>query len=95
MSLDRALALIAVSTLMSGCHIFTKLTPDCHHKQEYQHALSAAPLRVPAGLDSPNTAGALVIPAVTDVPPPPGPKDTCYDVPPRYKTAPQSKAASG
>jgi hypothetical protein len=46
-------------------------------------------------LDSPNTAGALVIPAVTDVPPPPGRKDTCYDVPPRYKPAPQNKAASG
>ena len=95
MSLDRVLVLIAASALMSGCHLFTKLNPDCHTKQEYQHALSAPPLKVPAGLDSPNTAGALAIPPVTDVPPPPGPKDTCYDVPPRYKPAPQNKAASG
>jgi uncharacterized lipoprotein len=95
MSLDRALMLVAASALMSGCHLFTKLNPDCHHRQDYQNALSAPPLKVPPGLDSPNTAGALVIPTVTDVPPPPGPKDTCYDVPPRYKPAPQNKAASG
>ena len=95
MSLDRALMLIAASALMSGCHLFSKLNPDCHTKQEYQHALSAPPLKVPPGLDSPNTTGSLVIPTVTDVPPPPGPKDTCYDVPPRYKPAPQNKAAGG
>jgi uncharacterized lipoprotein len=95
MSLDRILVLMAAGVLMSGCHLFSKLNPDCHSAQEYQHALSAAPLKVPAGLDSPNTAGALVIPNVTDVPPPPGPHDLCYDVPPRYKPAPPNKAASG
>ena len=95
MSLERALLLVAASALLSGCHLFTKLNPDCHHRQEYQNALSAPLLKVPAGLDTPNTAGALVIPSVTDVPPPPGPKDTCYDIPPRYKPAPQNKAASG
>jgi uncharacterized lipoprotein len=95
MSLDRVLMLIAASALISGCHLFTKLTPDCHTKQEYQHALSAQPLKVPSGLDTPNTASALLIPTVTDVPPPPGPKDTCYDVPPRYKPAPPNKAAGG
>jgi uncharacterized lipoprotein len=95
MSFERVLMLVAASALMSGCHIFTKLNPDCHTRQEYQNALSAPPLKVPPGLDSPNTAGALVIPTVTDVPPPPGRKDTCYDVPPRYKPAPQNKAASG
>lgn len=95
MSLDRVLFLVTASTLMSGCHIFSKLNPDCHTPQEYQHALSAPPLKVPAGLDSPNTAGALVIPTVTDAPPPPGPRDACYDVPPRYKPAPANKAAGG
>ena len=95
MSLERVLMLVAASTLMSGCHFFAKLTPDCHSRQDYQNALSAPPLKVPPGMDSPNTAGALVIPTVTDVPPPPGAKDTCYDVPPRYKPAPQNKAASG
>jgi uncharacterized lipoprotein len=95
MSLVRILVLVTASALMSGCFIFKKLTPDCHSPQEYQHALSAPPLKVPAGMDTPNTAGALVIPTVTDAPPPPGPHDTCYDVPPRYKPAPPNKAAGG
>jgi uncharacterized lipoprotein len=95
MSLDRILVSMAAGVLLSGCHFFSKLNPDCHTPQEYQHALSAAPLKVPEGLDSPNTAGALVIPTVTDVPPPPGPHETCYDIPPRYKPAPPNKAASG
>ena len=94
MSFERILLLVGAGALMSGCHIFSKLNPDCHSPQEYQHALSAPPLKVPAGLDSPNTAGALVIPAVTDAPPPPGPHDSCFDVPPRYKPAPSNKAAA-
>jgi len=95
MSLDRALMLIAAATLLSGCHLFGKLTPDCHSPQEYRRAAQVPPLKVPAGLDSPNTEGALVIPTVEVTPPPPGPKDACLDIPPRYKPAPQNKAASG
>jgi uncharacterized lipoprotein len=95
MSFERILLLVGTGALMSGCHIFSKLNPDCHTPQEYQRALSAPPLKVPAGLDSPNTTGALAIPAVADAPPPPGPHDSCFDVPPRYKAAPANKAASG
>jgi uncharacterized lipoprotein len=95
MSFDRVLLLIAASSVMCGCHVFSTLNPDCHTSQEYQHALSAAPLKVPTGMDSPNTAGALVIPAVGDAPPQPGPKDTCFDVPPRYKAAPSTRASGG
>jgi uncharacterized lipoprotein len=95
MSLDRVMAFVAVATLLSGCHLFHRLTPDCHTPQEYQRAVQAKPLIVPEGLDSPNTQGALVIPTVELVPPPPGPKDACLDQPPRYKPAPPNKAASG
>ena len=94
MSLDRVLMLTAAAALTSGCHLFGKLTPDCHHPQEYQRAGQVAPLKVPAGLDSPNTQGAMIIPAVALAPPPPGPKDACLDVPPRYVPAPANKAAS-
>jgi uncharacterized lipoprotein len=95
MSLDRLLMLIAAAALTSGCHMFSKLNPDCHSPQDYQRAAQVAPLKVPSGLDSPNTQGALVIPTVELTPPPPGPKDACLDVPPRYKPAPPNKAASG
>jgi len=94
MSLDRIFMLIAATVLMSGCHLFSKLTPDCHVPQEYQHAGQVAPLKVPEGLDSPNTQGALVIPSAALALPPPGPKDNCLDVPPRYEPAPANKAAS-
>jgi uncharacterized lipoprotein len=95
MSLDRVLILIAMAALSSGCHLFSKLTPDCHTAQEYQRAGQVAPLKVPVGLDSPNTKDALVIPTVELAPPPPGPKDACLDQPPRYVPAPTNKAASG
>jgi opacity protein-like surface antigen len=94
MSLDRVLMLIAAAALTSGCHLFSKLTPDCHTTQEYQRAGQIAPLKVPAGLDSPNTQGALVIPTVALAPPPPGPNDACLDVPPKYMAAPSNKAAT-
>lgn len=94
MSFDRVLMLTAAAALTSGCHFFGKLTHDCHTPQEYQRAGQVAALKVPAGLDSPNTQGAMVIPTVELSPPPPGPKDACLDVPPRYKPAPANKAAS-
>jgi uncharacterized lipoprotein len=86
----------AAAALLSGCsHIMSRLNPDCHTRQEYQRAVQVAPLKVPEGLDNPNTQGALVIPTVELSPPPPGPKDACLDLPPRYKPAPTNKAASG
>jgi uncharacterized lipoprotein len=89
------LTVAGATWLLSGCHMFGKLNPDCHHPQDYQKASQAAPLKVPSGLDAPNTQGALTIPTVELAPPPPGPKDACLDVPPRYKPAPANKAASG
>jgi uncharacterized lipoprotein len=83
------------ASLMSGCHIMSRLNPDCHTTQEYQHATQVAALKVPEGLDNPNTQGALVIPNVELAAPPPGPNDACLDLPPKYKPAPQNKAASG
>jgi uncharacterized lipoprotein len=95
MRIDRALLTIAASTMLTGCHFFFHRLTDCHRPQAYQRAAQLAPLKVPSGLDTPNTQGALVIPSVDVTPPPPGPRDACLDVPPRYKPAPSNKAASG
>jgi uncharacterized lipoprotein len=94
MKLNGLLVAAPLCLCLSGCHLFAKLQPDCHHPQEYQRANSVSPLIVPEGLDKPNTQGALVIPTVELAPPPPGPKDACLDQPPRYKAAPPNKAAS-
>jgi len=97
MSFPRFVVISASATLLSGCfsHIVSRLNPDCHTRQEYERAAEVAPLKVPDGLDTPNTQGALVIPTVGITPPPPGPKDACLDLPPKYKPAPTNKAASG
>jgi uncharacterized lipoprotein len=94
MRFDRIVMSAALAASVSGCHLLSKLQPDCHKPQEYQRAREVAPLIVPQGLDKPNTSGALVVPTVELAPPPPGPKDACLDVPPRYQPAPANKAAS-
>jgi uncharacterized lipoprotein len=92
---NRILLAIAALTLVNGCaRLLHGFAPDCHKPQEYQRAVQRAPLTVPAGLDSPNTQGALVIPAVELAPPPPGRHEACMDAPPRYKPAPANKAGS-
>jgi uncharacterized lipoprotein len=80
--------------LLNGCRLIHGFQPDCHKPQEYQHAVQRAPLKVPEGLDSPNTQGALVIPTVDLAAPPPGRHEACLDMPPRYKPAPTNKAGT-
>ena len=95
MRIHRIVLLLAAAVLASGCaRILHGFAPDCHKPQEYQRAVQRPPLQVPTGLDTPNTTGALVIPAVELAPPPPGPREQCMDVPPRYRPAPPNKAAS-
>ncbi len=96
MRLIRIPAMMAAALFLDGCsRMLHGFAPDCHKPQEYQRAAQVAPLKVPPGLDSPNTQGALVIPTVELAPPPPGPREACLDTPPRYKPAPPNKAASG
>jgi uncharacterized lipoprotein len=89
------MVMIAAALSVNGCaRLLHGFAPDCHKPQEYQRATQVAPLKVPVGMDNPNTQGALVIPTVELAPPPPGPHQACLDVPPRYKPAPPNKAAS-
>ena len=95
MRIHRIILVLAVAALSNGCaRLLHGFAPDCHKPQEYQRAVQRPALQVPAGLDTPNTQGALVIPTVDVVPPPPGRRDACLDVPPRYKPAPANKAGS-
>jgi uncharacterized lipoprotein len=91
----KVLLVVAAATALGGCaKLLHGFAPDCHKPQEYQHAVQVPTLKVPPGLDTPNTQGALVIPAVELAPPPPTRHDSCLDEPPRYKPAPPNKAAS-
>lgn len=100
-ALLRLVAVCVAAALLSACHLnlfehFKHVAEvNCHKPQEYHRAAQVAPLKVPPGLDTPNTQGALVIPNVDLAPPPPGPNEPCLDVPPKYKPAPPPKGLSG
>jgi uncharacterized lipoprotein len=94
LSFVRIIVFCASAAILCGCHLASRFNPDCHTRQEYQAARQVEPLKVPEGLDSPNTQSSLVIPTVELAPPPPGPKDACLDVPPRYKPAAPNKAGA-
>lgn len=70
--------------VLGGCRALR--ANSCHNPQPYMNARSVAPLRIPAGLDSPDTAGALRIPALNEPAPPARKgKEPCLDEPPPFK----------
>ncbi|MDE2304258.1 MAG: hypothetical protein KGL34_01775 [Gammaproteobacteria bacterium] len=85
------LALLPIVVLASGCHM---LRPDCRTIEDYQAAHSAAPLRVPAGMDSPDVKEHLVIPPAPTVAAPLQ-KGACLEQPPKYREAARGVAAGG
>jgi uncharacterized lipoprotein len=78
------LGLAPLLLALSACHL--SRVKSCHGPQAYMSAKSVAPLKIPAGLDAPETSNALRIPAL-NVPAPPARKgrDPCLDQPPSFK----------
>jgi uncharacterized lipoprotein len=77
---------LTAAVSLAGCHAFTSRTNACHNKQPYMAATSAPPLRIPPGLDMPDTTNALHIPELKEpLPPPRKGKDPCLDESPPYK----------
>src|SRR5215475_10067048 len=88
--------LLAVSVALVGCHPIRSLRSrelSCHKKQPYMAATSVAPLKIPAGLDTPDTTNALHIPPLNEPAPPPRKgKEPCLDEPPSFKLPPKAPA---
>lgn len=79
------LGLGAVLAMTGGCKTL-RGAYSCHKPQAYQTAKSVPPLKIPEGLDTPDTSNALKMPVLNEPPPPPrGPKDPCLDQPPPFK----------
>src|SRR5688500_17086895 len=75
------LALGGASLLLAmGCR--TVIGGSCHKEQPYAAAEDLQPLRVPAGLDAPDTGTALQIPALAEPEAPLDPDGPCLDAPP-------------
>jgi uncharacterized lipoprotein len=79
------LCLAGVFTLLGGCKALHGGN-SCHKTQPYMAATSVPPLKIPEGLDAPDTAGSLKLPALNEpAPPRRGPRDPCLDEPPPFK----------
>lgn len=80
----RGILLAALLPALSACHVFGM--NSCHRPQAYLGAHTVAPLKIPAGLDAPETNSALRIPALSEPAPPARKgKDPCLDEPPSFK----------
>ena len=74
--------------MLTGCNLFRHFTYACHKKQSYMEAASIPPLRIPTGLDAPETTNALHLPALNEPAPPPRTgREPCLDEPPAFKVA--------
>ena len=83
-SARRILGLAPLLLALSACHLLHGNA--CHGPQAYMGATSVAPLKIPAGLDAPETNNALRIPALNEPTPPARKgKDPCLDEPPSFK----------
>jgi uncharacterized lipoprotein len=75
---------LALAAALSGCGIFRGSSSDCRDSAVYAGAESVEPLKIPAGLQAPDTRNALKVPdlKVPEAPRPAGAK--CLDAPPPY-----------
>jgi uncharacterized lipoprotein len=80
--------LILVAALaLGGCRVMRGAN-SCHKTQAYMAASSVAPLKIPPGLDVPDTTNALHIPDLKEPAPPRRKgKDPCLDEPPPFKVS--------
>ena len=81
------LLLCALALCLDGCRLFRGASSQsCHESRGYAQAQSVPPLKIPAGLDAPDTSSALRLPDLKEPPPPPrSAKARCLDAPPSFK----------
>lgn len=78
-------ALCAGFAVLPGCkRLFAS---SCSKPQVYAQAQSLPPLRIPVGLDGPDTRAAMKIPDLNEPEAPRGPNDPCLQEPPAFTTA--------
>jgi uncharacterized lipoprotein len=88
------IGVLAALVGLAGCHPLQKLRNvggTCNDSKPYMKAGSVAPLKIPPGLDAPDTATALHIPALNAPELPPRKRtDPCLDEPPQFKIPKQA-----
>jgi uncharacterized lipoprotein len=76
------IAVLLCLLALSACGLFRPTFESCTETPAYAGAAELPPLKVPEGLDLPDTRNALKIPAVTAPEKPLGGR--CIDVPPSF-----------
>jgi uncharacterized lipoprotein len=78
--------LVAAGLSLSGCRLWHRAYHTCGDTSDiYQKASSLPPLRVPVGVEPPDTKSSMQIPALNEPAlPPRGPKDPCLDESPKF-----------
>lgn len=84
--LHNIVVLAAVGLGLSGCHSLHSFARSCANDGDaYLKATSVPPIKVPLGIDPPDTHSALQVPVLNQPEPPlRGPKDPCLDAPPKF-----------
>jgi uncharacterized lipoprotein len=86
----RWLVLILLVLPLASCGFF-KRSSDCDRPGGYESAVNLPPLKVPAGMDAPDTRASMPIPDISAPEKPRQPGDRCLDLPPRYNPQPDSQ----
>ncbi len=76
--------LVSGAALTSGCRHLAG--GDCNKPQPYDTAAELPALRIPPGLDAPDTRGALKVPELSEPEAPRDPKARCLQEPPAITT---------
>jgi uncharacterized lipoprotein len=79
-----AIAVASSLVLASGCKSLR--TRSCNKSEPYAAAQDLQPLKIPPGLDSPDTRAALLIPELNEPEAPRAAEDPCLDEPPAFVT---------
>lgn len=81
----RLLLAAACTVALTACHRGILKEHACNKPQPYESAASVPPLRLPPGIDAPDTHASLVIPPLNEpAPPPRSLREPCLDEPPPY-----------
>ena len=88
------IGVVAALVGLAGCHPLQRLRNvggSCHDVKPYMKAGSIAPLKIPPGLDAPDTTNALRVPALNTPAPPARTKtQPCLDEPPPFNVPKQA-----
>ncbi len=93
MSISRVLILTGLVLLLTACKFLPTRGPSCNRPGGYESAQNMPSLKVPAGLDAPDTKASLPIPQITEPEKPRQSGDPCLDEPPRYSPPKGAKPA--